>query len=208
MFEVLDDGFKRLVIFGWKFLYAENDVAIHLNEATIAVPCETLVLGGFGKCLDGFVIKTEVEDGVHHTRHRVTGTGANCEKKWKSFIVAKFVAHDFFHVGDACFHLRTQNFRISFLVIVVVSADFGGDGETCRNRKTDDGHFGKVCTFTSEEFFHFAVSIGFTCAPSINILGFFNGGFLCSGFLRGWFLSYGLLLSWHRVIIVGLDGAP
>ena len=83
-------------------------------------------------------------------------------------------------------------------MIVIVSTDLGGDRKAGWNRKTDQGHLGKVGTLTSEQFFHFAVSIGFTCSPGVNVFGFFNGGFLRGGFLRGRFFDYGLLLSWHR----------
>ena len=47
--EVVDDGFERLVIFAFALLHAEDDVAIHLDEAAVAIPGEALVLGGGGE---------------------------------------------------------------------------------------------------------------------------------------------------------------
>jgi hypothetical protein len=44
--EALDDGLERLVVFAFALLHAEHDVAIHLDEAAVAVPGEALVLGG------------------------------------------------------------------------------------------------------------------------------------------------------------------
>ena len=44
--ELVDDDFERLVVFAFALLHAEDDVAIHLDEAAVAVPGEALVLGG------------------------------------------------------------------------------------------------------------------------------------------------------------------
>ena len=46
MFEFLDDDFEWLVVFTFALLHAEHDIAVHLDEAAIAVPCEALVFGG------------------------------------------------------------------------------------------------------------------------------------------------------------------
>ena len=48
----------------------EHDVRIHLDEAAIAVVGEALVAGGLGERDDGFVVQAEIEDRVHHARHR------------------------------------------------------------------------------------------------------------------------------------------
>jgi hypothetical protein len=41
--ELVNDGLERLVIFAFALLHAEHDVAVHLDEAAVAVPRETLV---------------------------------------------------------------------------------------------------------------------------------------------------------------------
>ena len=52
---------------------AENDVGIHLDEAAIAVVGEAGIAGARGEPFDGAVVEAEVEDRVHHARHRGAG---------------------------------------------------------------------------------------------------------------------------------------
>ena len=49
VFEGFDDDFEGLVVFAFAFLDTEDDVAVHLNEAAVAVPGEAFVVGGFGE---------------------------------------------------------------------------------------------------------------------------------------------------------------
>ena len=77
MLEAFDHDFERLMIFTSALLHAEHHVTVHLDEAAIAVPCETLVARRGDECLHRFVIEAEIEDRVHHARHRVTSAGAN-----------------------------------------------------------------------------------------------------------------------------------
>ena len=54
-----------------------DNLAVHLDEAAVAVPREAFVVGLGGNRLDGLVRDTEVEDGVHHAGHRNHGTRAD-----------------------------------------------------------------------------------------------------------------------------------
>ena len=49
-------------------------VAIHLNEAPVAVVGEGLLAGLPRERRYGLVVEAEVENGVHHARHRLAGT--------------------------------------------------------------------------------------------------------------------------------------
>ena len=48
----------------------EHDVAVHLDEAAIAVIRETRIARKLGDDLGDFVVHAEVQHGVHHARHR------------------------------------------------------------------------------------------------------------------------------------------
>ena len=56
VFELVDDGFKRLVIFALALLHAQHHVAIHLDEAAIAVPREARILRGVSQRDHGLVV--------------------------------------------------------------------------------------------------------------------------------------------------------
>ncbi len=193
VFERVDGVFKRIVIFAGALLDAHDDVAIHLDEAAIAVVGEAGVTGGFFQGDDGLVVEAEVENSVHHAGHGVAGAGAHGHEEGHAGLSTEGGAHDLFHVAHAGFHLGLEGGGVGALVGVIIGADLGRDGEAGRHGKTDAGHLGEVGALAAKEGFHAAVAIGFAGAPRVNIFGgllgggFFGGGRL--GDLRGDFLG-------------------
>ena len=61
---VLEDVLEHAVV------DAQHDVGIHLDEAAVAVVGEARVARLGGQALHRLVVEAEVEDGVHHARHR------------------------------------------------------------------------------------------------------------------------------------------
>jgi hypothetical protein len=59
----------------------EHDVRIHLDEAAIAVPGEAIIARGGGEADHRRVVEAEVEDGVHHARHRHARAGADRDEQ-------------------------------------------------------------------------------------------------------------------------------
>ena len=85
-------------------LHAEDDVAVHLDEAAVAVPREARVAGLGRQRLDGLVVEAEVEDRVHHAGHRVAGAGADRHQQ-RVLQVAELLAGLLLERGDAGLHL-------------------------------------------------------------------------------------------------------
>ena len=56
------------------WLQLENDVAVHLDESTIAIPCRSFITGLLRECNNGVVVQADIENGVHHAGHRFTST--------------------------------------------------------------------------------------------------------------------------------------
>ena len=71
--ESVDHSLERVVILIRTLLHAEDDVAVHLHEAAVAVPGEARIAGLRRQRLDRLVVQAEIEDRVHHARHRVAG---------------------------------------------------------------------------------------------------------------------------------------
>ena len=165
----VDDGFEWLVIFPLAFLNAEDDIPIHLDEAAVAIPRKAFVLRC--QCERGhrFVIETEVEDRIHHARHRVAGPRAHGNEEGEAFRIAEFGSHDFLHVADTGFDLGLEFLGIRPLVGVEIRADFRRDRESGGHRQADAGHLGEVGTFAAEQGFHFAITVGFAITPGVNI---------------------------------------
>ena len=69
-------------------LDTKHDVRIHLDEAAIRIVGEALVLGALRKRLYGRVVEPEIEDSVHHARHRRAGAGTHGDEQ-RIFVVAE-----------------------------------------------------------------------------------------------------------------------
>ena len=57
--------------------YAHDNIAEHLDEATVGVHDETFVAGFLDQCFACFGIQAQIEDRVHHAGHGDGGTRAH-----------------------------------------------------------------------------------------------------------------------------------
>ena len=137
---------------------SHDHIAIHLDKSAVAVPGKTCIATGCGKRFDGFIIETQVEDGVHHTGHGFASTRANRQKQ-RIVLVSKFFTQLLFHAANTLLHLSLKHLWIGSLVGVVVGANFRGNGETWRHGQPDAGHFSQIGSFATEKFFHLPVAI-------------------------------------------------
>ena len=65
------------MIFTFTLLYAEYNVAIHLDKAAVAIPGEAFVAGSLDEGDDRLIVETKIENRIHHTGHGIAGTRAN-----------------------------------------------------------------------------------------------------------------------------------
>jgi hypothetical protein len=49
---------------------SQDDAPEHGDEPPIRVERETLVIGHHREALDAAIVETQIENGVHHSRHR------------------------------------------------------------------------------------------------------------------------------------------
>ena len=71
---LFDDGFEGVFIVFVDRFHAENDVTIHLYEATISVVSKTRISGFLGETFYHFIVQAKVQDGVHHAGHGSAST--------------------------------------------------------------------------------------------------------------------------------------
>ena len=200
---------KWVVILFALGLHFQHDVAVHGDEAAVRIEGEALVVRGCGKTRGGLVIEAEVQDRVHHARHRRTraGTDRNQQRVRR---VAELLAKQLFHLGDGSRDFDVEILRQLAAGDIEFGADLGGDGEPRRHRHADVRHLGEVGTLAAEQVLHVLVSLGLAAAEEINALYALSGclglglglaGLLCLGGLRfGRFHGFAssLLLGWHR----------
>ncbi len=140
-------------------IQVQHHVAVHLDKAAIAVVGEALVTAAGGEALHGGVVETQVEHRVHHAGHGGPGAGAHRHQQ-RIFGVAEAGAHGLFHLGQGLGHFRIQAGRVGVIVVVVVGADFGGDGESRRHRHADVAHFSEVGALAAQQILHVGAPIG------------------------------------------------
>ena len=138
---------------------ALDDLAVHLDEAAVAVPGEALVAGLLGDGLDGVVGNTEVEDGVHHAGHRDDGAGANRDQEGL-VDVAQATTGALLQTLESVPHLRVEALRPLSLPRHGVHAGFSGDGESVGHRDAETRHLGNSCALAAEQRLHLRAALG------------------------------------------------
>ena len=150
-----------------KVLFADlhNNIGEHLDKSSVAVPCPSGVIGLLGNNIDNILVKTEVKNGVHHSRHGCTGAGTNADQQ-RVFLVAEFFAGDLFQLVNVLHDLRLDLGVDLTPVLIILRAGLGAYGKALRNRQTKAGHLSKVGTFAAQQISH----AGITLAEQINVL--------------------------------------
>src|SRR3546814_6476804 len=101
------------------------------SEAAIAIPRETLVARLRRQPHNRFVVEAEVEDGIHHPRHRHACARSNRDQQWIGRI-AEALAGDAFDMRDAGGHFRAHAVGEGLALVVIARAHLGGDRKSTR----------------------------------------------------------------------------
>ena len=131
----------------------ENDLSEHLHEPPVRIPGEPLVTGQLGQTFHRFVIETQVEDRVHHSRHRDRRPRPHREEQ-RTGNVTEMFAGDLLHPAQGRIRLRPQAFWKNVITVVVGAAGLGSDGEPGGHRKSGGRHSRQPRTFATEKLPH------------------------------------------------------
>ena len=103
-FHLVDDSLERIDVGLVYRLHTQYDVTVHLYETAVGVIYEVGVVGLGYHALCYYVVQTEVEDRVHHTRHRRARTRTYRNKEWV-LRIAELAVHQTLYMCDRCVHL-------------------------------------------------------------------------------------------------------
>ena len=149
-------------------LHAQYYVTVHLYETAIRVINEVRVVGLLAHTLCYGVIQSEVQDRIHHTRHRCTCARANRYQQ-RVLRITELAVHQFLYVLNGCQYIVVQEFHdllLTYLIILV--ADVSRNGESRRYRYTYQVHLGAVGTFTTQLLAHLGITFGLTVTKGVN----------------------------------------
>ena len=146
--------------------------AEHLDQSAVGVPGEPLVVGELRQRLDRLVVQADVEDGLHHPRHRELRAGAHRHQQ-RLVRIAEVAADGLLDLAHRDRGLDLHRARQAALG-EVGAAGVGGDGEARRDRHAQVGHLGEVRALAAEELLLVLVSLaepidvlGHGCSPSL-----------------------------------------
>ena len=149
---------------------AQHHVAIHLDEAAIAVIGEARIARLRRQAFDGLVVEAEIEHGIHHAGHGDAGARAHGDQQ-RIGGVAELGADGGFDLRQPGGDLRLQIGRIGFLVGVEIGADLGRDGDARRHRQAQAAHFRQIGALAAQQIAHVRPAIRLPGAKAVDPLG-------------------------------------
>jgi hypothetical protein len=169
---VATDAAARLVERGLELVArdAERDVRVHRHEAAVSIERETLLAGELGDTRHRRIVEAEVQDAVHHPRHRRARARADAHEQ-RRLRVAEPHPDLFLETRERLVDRRHE--LVGDLAVVRVrTARLGGDGESWRNREPQGGHLGQTGALASEEVATCRIALGLALAERENELHF------------------------------------
>ena len=144
-----------------------DHIRVHHDETPVGIVDESRVACLLDHSRKGGRAETDVEDGVHHSRHGTSGAGTAAYEK-RIGRIAEFLAHDclcgFQSLGD----LFLKVIRITSAEGIVLGAAFGSDSESGRYRHAELAHLGQVGSLPSQELTHLSVALGGLATETID----------------------------------------
>ncbi len=148
-----------------------HDVAVHHHEAAIGVVRKARIPGAGNETVDRPVVEAEVENRLHHPRHRDRRARAHGDEQ-RILRVAKPLLGDALEVLQVAIDFSAQR-RGKGAFFEVGDAQLGGEGEARRDGQTQVRHFGEAGAFAAEDVAHGGGAVGAPVAEEIDVA--FNG---------------------------------
>ena len=146
--------FEGIVIFIIAGSDAHDHVAIHLHETPVAVVGEAFVARLCDQSLNGHVVQTEIQNGVHHAGHGGPGSGTDGYEQWVVGI-AETGVHDGLDLRHRPPYLVVQIRRITAFVAIIIGAYLRRDRKASGHGDLEVAHLRQVCPLAAQKLPHF-----------------------------------------------------
>ncbi len=150
-----------------RMLHAEHDVGIHLDKPAIGVVGEARIVRELRKALRRGRVEAEIENGVHHARHRHARARAHRDEQ-RTRRVAERAVGGLANGSQRRFDGRLQVGGIGLAVGVIVGADLRRDRQARRHRQAETAHLGEIGAFAAEEVLHPRLALGRAAAEAVD----------------------------------------
>ena len=149
---------------------AQHHVGIHLDEAAVAVVGEARIAGLGDEALHRLIVETEIEDGIHHARHRGARARAHRHEQRRGH-VAELRPDRRADLGERRFRVCLQAVGQCAAVGDVGGAHLGGDREARRHRQAEARHLRKIGALAAQQVLHVGGAIRPAGTEQIHALG-------------------------------------
>jgi hypothetical protein len=129
---------------------AVDDLAVHLDQPSVGVEGKTRVAGGSAETFDGDVVQAEVQDRVHHSRHRDRRARADGDEERVS-LVAEALGGALLEGRNVLVDLGVDTGRDLTTAGEVGAARLRRDREAVGHRDAELCHLGEADSLPSEE---------------------------------------------------------
>src|SRR5690606_31177167 len=131
-----------------------------LNEPSIGIIPKAFVAASPDQPFQCVAVESQVQDGIHHTRHRQCRSGANRDQEW-IFRITETLATCFLYASDMLSHFIHQSLRkVSVGWCQVLQTRFRSNYKTGWNIQPDLRHLTEIGAFTAEQFLVLAIAFG------------------------------------------------
>jgi hypothetical protein len=120
-----------------------------------------------GETGDRPVVQPEVEDRVHHARHRGACTRAHRDQQ-RVRRIAEATSDDALDLGQRRLHLAFELGRVFALMRVEMGADLGRDREARRNGKPEIAHLREIGALAAEQVAHLGAPVALALAEAVD----------------------------------------
>jgi hypothetical protein len=150
-------------------LEAQHDVPVHLHEPAIRVVREARVAGLLRQRPGHRVVEAEVQDRVHHPRHRDGGARAHADQQ-RPLGAAEFPPHQLLDARQVGGDFGLELGRVA-AGGDVLDAQLGADGEAGRDGHAEVGHLGQAGALAAEDGLHRGRAVGAAAAEEVHVAG-------------------------------------
>ena len=144
----------------------EHHAAVHLHEPAVGVPGELRIRALPRQALDRHVVEAEVEDRLHHARHRDGGARAHAHEQ-RVVAVAEVLARGGLDPVQGVLHLGLEALR-KLVALEIAEAEIAGDREAGRDGNADGGHLGEAGALAAEHVLHGGGAVGAPLAEEVD----------------------------------------
>ena len=155
----------------------QHDAAEHLDEPPIGIPGKAWIVAAARQRFHAFIIEAEIQDGIHHSRHRGRRARAHAHQQ-RIFSGTEFLPLQLLQPRQRRTHLLIQARRNFAAAAHVLAASGSLNGEARRHRQSGVGHLRQPGALAAQLGLHVFVAIRLARAKEKYVAGTGLGGLL------------------------------